>query len=138
MLELSIHSSSEPTSNALLPESVSGQLILPTGANRLDKSACSTATGTGNGLNDRDSFARSALAAGVPNVVASRWSVDSIATREWMTFFYENAIAGESVGSAATRARFGLKAKSERGHPFYWAAFSVFVSETKSQNTGAF
>jgi CHAT domain-containing protein/Flp pilus assembly protein TadD len=90
-------------------------------------SGCSTANGIGIGLNDRESLARNALAAGVPNVVASRWLVDSVATSEWMRFFYADAIVGESISSAAKRARLTLKANRQWRHPFYWATFSVFV-----------
>jgi CHAT domain-containing protein/Flp pilus assembly protein TadD len=90
-------------------------------------SGCSTANGIGIGLNDRESLARNALAAGVPNVVASRWLVDSLATREWMRLFYADAIVGESVSSAAKRARLGLRVNKRWRHPFYWATFSVFV-----------
>lgn len=90
-------------------------------------SGCSTANGIGIGINDRDSLARNALAAGVPNVVASRWLVDSLATREWMKFFYAKAVGGERISSAAKQARLALKASKEWGHPYYWATFSIFV-----------
>lgn len=90
-------------------------------------SSCSTANGIGIGVNDRDSLARNALVAGVPNVVASRWLVNSSATREWMNSFYESAVAGERVAFSANRARMKLRSKVEWRHPFYWASFSVFV-----------
>lgn len=90
-------------------------------------SSCSSATGFGLTLNDRDSFARNALAAGVPNVVASRWPVDSMATREWMRVFYGSLLAGESVSLAASHARSSLSGGDRWRHPFYWAAFGVFV-----------
>jgi CHAT domain-containing protein len=90
-------------------------------------SSCSTANGIGNGVNDRNSLARNALVAGVPTVVASRWLVNSIATREWMNDFYESAVAGERMGFSANRARMRLRSKVEWRHPFYWASFSVFV-----------
>lgn len=90
-------------------------------------SSCSSANGVGIGLNDRDSLARNALAAGVPNVVASRWPVDSSATREWMKFFYAKAVGSERISSAAKQARLALKASKEWRHPYYWATFSVFV-----------
>jgi CHAT domain-containing protein/tetratricopeptide (TPR) repeat protein len=98
------------------------------GKNRLIVlSACATANGTGPGPNDRESLARSALAAGVPNVVASRWVVDSFATREWMKSFYTGAVSGESISAAAKEARSTLRSKPGWRHPYYWASFSVFV-----------
>jgi CHAT domain-containing protein/Flp pilus assembly protein TadD len=90
-------------------------------------SSCSSANGLGLGLNDRDSLARNALAGGVPSVLASRWPVDSSATREWMKFFYAKAVGGERISSAAKQARLALKASKEWRHPYYWATFSVFV-----------
>lgn len=90
-------------------------------------SACSTANGTGTGFNDRDSLARSALAAGVPYVVASRWAVDSAATQAWMKSFYKLATDTGNVSSSAKQARIGVRTSPEWRHPFYWASFSVFV-----------
>jgi CHAT domain-containing protein/Flp pilus assembly protein TadD len=90
-------------------------------------SACSTANGVGIGINDRDSLARNALAAGVPRVVASRWLVDSVASREWMKVFYQNVVAGRPVSECARRARNSLKSNPQWRHPFFWSAFSVFV-----------
>jgi CHAT domain-containing protein len=90
-------------------------------------SACSTANGMGTSVDDRESLARNALAAGVPNVVASRWVADSIATREWMKVFYSEAITDGKVGFAARRARAAIRGIARWRHPFYWASFSVFV-----------
>jgi CHAT domain-containing protein/tetratricopeptide (TPR) repeat protein len=90
-------------------------------------SACSTANGTGTGIDDRESLARNILAAGVPKVVASRWVVDSIATREWMKSFYDQVLTNGDVGAAAGRARMIIRRTPKWQHPFYWASFSVFV-----------
>jgi CHAT domain-containing protein len=90
-------------------------------------SACSTANGSGEGLNDRDSLTRTAISAGVSNVLASRWIVDSAATREWMRSFYDRAVNGDLVSSAAKQARIKIRTTKEWRHPFFWASFSVFV-----------
>lgn len=90
-------------------------------------SACSTANGTGRGLNSRDSLARTALVGGATAVFASGWVVDSLATRELMKVFYERAGRGESIPSAARQARIALKANKEWRHPFFWTSFHVFV-----------
>ncbi len=90
-------------------------------------SACSTANGTGTGMDDRESLVRNVLAAGVPAVVASRWVVDTAATREWMKVFYSEAVTDGKVGSAAGRARAAIRGSARWQHPFYWASFSVFV-----------
>jgi hypothetical protein len=90
-------------------------------------SACSTANGTGTGMDDRESLVRNVLGAGVPTVVASRWVVDTIATREWMKVFYNRSISDGNVGVAAGRARAAMRGIARWQHPFYWASFSVFV-----------
>jgi CHAT domain-containing protein len=90
-------------------------------------SACSTANGTFTTVNNRDSLARSALAASVPNVVASRWVVDSGAARQWMLTFYDELLKGNDVGMASKEARLKLSVQQKWKHPFYWATFGVFV-----------
>lgn len=90
-------------------------------------SACSTANGTGAGMDDRESLVRNVLSAGVPTVVASRWVVDTVATREWMKVFYNRSISDGNVGVAAGRARAAMRGIAKWHHPFYWASFSVFV-----------
>jgi CHAT domain-containing protein len=91
-------------------------------------SACDTqddSTGEGG---DGDGLVRVFLAAGVPNVVASRWSVDSSATRQFMELFYQNLLAGRTVADAIRQAQISLRARNGMSHPFYWAAFSAFGS----------
>lgn len=90
-------------------------------------SACSTANGTGMDGQDRESLARNILAAGVPDVMASRWAVDSIATREWMKSFYDQLVRNGNVSSAAAQSKLIMRRNSRWKHPFYWASFSVFV-----------
>ena len=90
-------------------------------------SACSTANGTGTDVEDRESLARNILAAGVPSVVASRWVVDSVATREWMKSFYDELVRNGTVSSAAGQTKLTMQRNPKWKHPFYWASFSVFV-----------
>lgn len=90
-------------------------------------SACSTASGIASTINDRDSLVRNALASGVPNVIASRWQVDSAAARSWMDLFYAGVLSGESASSAARKASIELSASPRWRHPYYWASFTVFV-----------
>jgi CHAT domain-containing protein len=65
------------------------------------------------------------LEAGVPDVVASRWNVDSEATRQLMNFFYRQLLAGHDVSSSLRAAQKELAAKPGMAHPYYWAAFGV-------------
>jgi CHAT domain-containing protein/tetratricopeptide (TPR) repeat protein len=89
-------------------------------------SACSTLHGRVADLSDRDSLARTLLAAGVPQVVASRWPVDSAATVEWMRVFYRDLLEGRSAAQAARTSMIRIRRETRWNHPFYWAAFSSF------------
>lgn len=89
-------------------------------------SACSTSPMSGWGISEPGSLARSLLAAGVSNVVASRWPVDSAATRRLMLAFYSGLRQGDSPPIAMRTARNTLWQGNNAAHPYYWAAFSTF------------
>ena len=89
-------------------------------------SACSTVATSQAGLDDRESLARNLIAAGVSEVVGSRWIVDSRASREWMGEFYRARIEGISGPDAARRASITVRNHQGWRHPFYWSPFTVF------------
>jgi CHAT domain-containing protein len=89
-------------------------------------SACETQDGSTGEGEDGDGLVRVFLAAGVPNVVASRWSVDSSATRQFMELFYQNLLAGHDVAFSIRQAQVSLRSRNGMSHPYYWAAFSAF------------
>lgn len=89
-------------------------------------SACSTAEGPAGVFSDSDSVARSFISAGVGQVVASRWPVESQATAQLMDTFYRSILDGRGISRALTQAQVQLLRRKDRSHPFYWAAFSVF------------
>lgn len=89
-------------------------------------SACSTANGTTGVFDDRDSLARLLTGAGILDVVASRWTVDSRSTASLMQEFYAQLLAGKGVSSALGEASHKLRQDKAFAHPFYWASFSVF------------
>jgi CHAT domain-containing protein len=89
-------------------------------------SACSTAAGEKEGVADPDGLVRSFLAAGVPNVVASRWNVDSRVTAAFMSEFYSALSSRQSVAEALRTAAKQIRERPETSHPYYWAAFSAF------------
>ena len=89
-------------------------------------SACETQDDSTSEGGDGEGLVRVFLAAGVPNVVASRWSVDSSATRQFMELFYQNLLAGRDVADAIRQAQVSLRSRNGMSHPFYWAAFSAF------------
>ncbi len=66
------------------------------------------------------------VAAGVGNVVASRWPVDSAAAEGAMKMFYAALSRGETAGEALSEAQRRMRAEREWAHPYYWAAFALF------------
>jgi len=89
-------------------------------------SACGSAEGTEGSFSDAESLARSFLAKGVDQVVASGWSVDSDATSLLMKTLYRHLIDGTAPADALRSAEMELRGDKRFQHPFYWAAFSVF------------
>jgi CHAT domain-containing protein len=66
------------------------------------------------------------LQAGAGNVVASRWSVDSLATTDFMELLYRSVLSGDSVADSLQAAAQALRKTPGRSHPYYWAGFSAF------------
>jgi CHAT domain-containing protein len=91
-------------------------------------SACSTAGNEFRTLGEEKSLARMFIHSGVPQVVASRWPVDSEATTDLMEIFYARLVAGDTVSQALREAKGIIRAQKQRSHPYYWASFSVFGS----------
>jgi CHAT domain-containing protein/tetratricopeptide (TPR) repeat protein len=88
-------------------------------------SACDTALADG-GLEDPGNLVRLFLRAGVPQVIASKWSVDSAASSELMENLYAHLFDGDSVELALANVERAMRSRTETSHPYYWAAFSEF------------
>ena len=73
-----------------------------------------------------DSLVAEFLHAGAPNVVASRWNVDSMATTEFMGRFYRLLLSGHDVAAVLQAAASEFRRMPDWAHPYYWAAFSSF------------
>jgi len=89
-------------------------------------SACDTANGDEGTSADGNSIARTLVAAGVPNVVASRWRVDSTVTRQLMRVFYANLTSGKTPAESLRAASAAVRSIPAYQHPYYWASFAVF------------
>ncbi len=89
-------------------------------------SACSTGENERGEVSGPETLVRPFLQAGVPHVIAARWSVDSAATAKFMRSFYEVLLQGETVSAALQKARMELRAAPATAHPYYWAAFDAF------------
>jgi len=87
-------------------------------------SACATAMG--ENLVDPESLVRAFLLAGVPQVVASRWDVDSATTAAFMDVFYAELLSGTGVAGSLHAAAERIRSHPETSHPYYWAPFNLF------------
>jgi tetratricopeptide (TPR) repeat protein len=65
-------------------------------------------------------------AMGVPQIVATRWPIESTTAVTLMRAFYSNLATGESAPAALTDARRVVAASPRSRHPFYWAAYDAF------------
>lgn len=90
-------------------------------------SGCETADAD-QGIYDADNLVRMLARAGVPEIVASSWRVDSQTTSVLMNVFYSELLQGKSVSVALGAAEFAVRQRPETSHPYYWAAFANFES----------
>jgi CHAT domain-containing protein/cytochrome c-type biogenesis protein CcmH/NrfG len=90
--------------------------------------ACSTGRIGEEDADPSSVMVRAFLLAGVPDVIAARWDVDSNATSIVMTLFYTALANGMSAEEALTSAVTELRQKLPFAHPYYWAAFDLFRS----------
>lgn len=89
-------------------------------------SACSSGVGENRGPVNPKSLVNAFIRAGVEDVIASRWRIDSFTTAQFMEAFYGSLRAGRSVREAMRLAGGEIRANPATRHPYYWAAFSVF------------
>jgi CHAT domain-containing protein len=86
-------------------------------------SACSsgqTEEGWNHGMGD---IVDTLASLGVPDVVATRWQIDSESAVPMMDAFYGGLAGGLSVPQALTAARLSLSRDPRYRHPYYWAAY---------------
>ncbi|MGJ5675312.1 MAG: tetratricopeptide repeat protein [Nostochopsis sp.] len=90
-------------------------------------SACDTGQGrlTGDGV---IGLSRSIIAAGVPSVIVSLWSIPDAPTAELMTEFYQNLEHQQDKATALRQAM--LTTKEKHPNPADWAAFTL-IGESK-------
>jgi CHAT domain-containing protein len=98
-------------------------------------SACDTGRGEEGRWFNRENLALAFLNAGVAEVVASQWQVDSNVTTRMMKDFYSRLIAGATTSDALRLAGAKVRSVPETSHPYYWAAFSV-LSNASPGNGG--
>jgi CHAT domain-containing protein len=89
-------------------------------------SACATARDTEPGEGTSENLARAFFENGVPQVVASRWEVDSSTTTIFMQHFYKALLLSHKVAEALQAAEHEVMVTPATSHPSYWAAFGVY------------
>jgi CHAT domain-containing protein/tetratricopeptide (TPR) repeat protein len=86
-------------------------------------SACSTGRKEEGWNHGMDDIVGTLAAQGVPDVVATRWQIDSGSAVPMMDAFYGELAHGLSVPQALTKARQTLILDPRYRHPYYWAAY---------------
>ncbi len=90
--------------------------------------ACTTAPGAAGAM-DATTLVRALLRAGVANVAASLWPVDSESTAQLDRAFYSALLAGKSPARALQMAEVTARRRPGRAAPYYWASFGLFTTE---------
>jgi CHAT domain-containing protein/tetratricopeptide (TPR) repeat protein len=85
--------------------------------------ACATLGETPHQSSESFDLPDAFLRAGAQHVLASRWDVDSQATRVLMLAFYEAILKGKSPSIALMTAENELRGQMSFAHPYYWAPF---------------
>jgi CHAT domain-containing protein len=93
-------------------------------------SACSTGTREASWNHPLQDIVETLGDLGVPEVVATRWQIDSEAAVPFMDSFYQSLAAGKSVAVALTSARGVQFSRSLYKNPYYWGAYYVTGGET--------
>lgn len=88
-------------------------------------STCSSAAGS-DGSGGFNRVAEALESSGVPHVVASRWSVDSMETRRLMGIFYRTLLSGQTVSNALRTTAQQMLSDPRTAHPYFWAAFAAY------------
>ena len=107
---------------------LNAETIKPEGVQNLELavlSACDTGLTPDTGNSGSEGLTQALLSAGVSDVVASRWSVDSTLTTMLMQNFYEQLLEGKGVAVSLRKAQVLLMSQPASAHPYYWAAFGV-------------
>jgi CHAT domain-containing protein len=107
----------------------------PSAARLVVFSACSSGKkepGWNHGMGD---LVATLGALGVPDVVATRWQIDSASAVPMMSAFYGGLAEGRTVPQALTAARQTMAHDPRYKHPYYWAAWYASGQGTARLNS---
>ncbi|MFC5861377.1 CHAT domain-containing protein [Acidicapsa dinghuensis] len=97
-------------------------------------SACATGTQDTGWVHPFQDIVESLSSAGVNDVVATRWQIDSDAAVPFMDVFYASLAQGNSVPVALQYARRVVSSHSPYNNPYFWAAYFVTSGQFPSLN----
>jgi CHAT domain-containing protein len=86
-------------------------------------SACATGTREASWNHPLQDIVETLGDLGVPEVVATRWQIDSEAAVPFINAFYQSLATGNSVPMALTSARRVQFSESAYKNPYYWGAY---------------
>lgn len=107
----------------------------PRAARLIVLSACSTGRDEGAWNHGMEDMVDMLAGAGVPEVVATRWDIDSASAVLLMEDFYSNLARDVSVPQSLTRARRDLAQNPRYRHPYFWAGY--YASGTATNGLSA-
>jgi CHAT domain-containing protein len=93
-------------------------------------SACSTGRQEASWKHPLQDIVETMSSLGVPNVVATRWQIDSKATVPFMDAFYSSLAKGGSPAMALAYARKLQSGQVLYNNPYYWGAYYVTTTES--------
>ena len=97
-------------------------------------SACSSGKREESWNHGMGDIVNTLAALGVPEVVATRWQIDSASAVPMMDAFYDSLARGFTVPQSLTLARQSLIRDPRYRHPYYWAAY--YASGTGTTDLG--
>ena len=95
-------------------------------------SACSTGKREQEWNHGMSDIVDTLASLGVPEIVATRWQIDSSSAVPMMDAFYSGLARGLTVPRALTAARQSLIRDARYRHPYYWAAY--YASDSRTSN----
>jgi CHAT domain-containing protein len=88
--------------------------------------SCSSGAGEMTGPVNPDSLVRALLDAGVRNVIAAPWRVDSGATNNLFGDFYGRLAASGRAADSLRQACLHVSRRPGLNHPYFWAGFQTY------------
>ena len=88
--------------------------------------SCSSGAGQMGGPVNPESLVRALLDAGVRNVIASPWRVDSETTSVLFGDFYDRLASDGNAAESLRQACLRMSRRPDAAHPFFWAGFQTY------------